>query len=154
MWITNIVNVGKKSEFEGKLRNSSLNPWSLRELKNVRVVICHRYFNIGFWLQVKKPRLDIQIGESSEYVVAQSKKVEDIPRKPRDKRSKPSRTVIFNLWIPLLCSQGLRRTHSSWLFITHHLNFLQETLLKVIVLVCSRNRNRVHFLGLCVCQEL
>jgi len=46
---------------------------------------------------VKKPRLDIQIGESSEYVVAQSKKVEDTPRKPRDKRSKPSRTVIFNL---------------------------------------------------------
>lgn len=46
---------------------------------------------------MKKPRLDIQIGESSGYVVAQSKKVEDIPRKPRDKGSKPSRTVIFNL---------------------------------------------------------
>lgn len=61
---------------------------------------------------MKKPRLDIQIDEASEYVVAQSKKVEDIPRKPRDKRSKPSRTVIFNLGIPLLCS-GLGRTSSG-----------------------------------------
>lgn len=38
----------KGSEYVGELGNSTLNSGSLRDLRNVHVVIGHRYFNIGF----------------------------------------------------------------------------------------------------------
>lgn len=143
MWIrqwTQEVSLGRRG-----LRKSILNQWSSRGLSNVHAVICHRYFNIGYWLQVAITR----DGDTDLQVI----RLHDGPKYESGRHSQeakhygdePRTTSIWNTWIPRHCSREPGHVLPSWLFVTDHLHFQQETLLQGIVLVCSRNRELIFW---------
>lgn len=140
----------------GRWENSGspfLNLGNLEDLSNVHAVICHRHFNMGYWLHVRKRKA----GDTDLRVIRLygGPKYESgyVPRK-QSKGNEPRWTPILNTWIPLHCSQEPGHALPSWLFVADHLHFQQEIVLQVIVLVCSKNRKIVNFLGLWVCQWL